>query len=154
MLALMYAACNPARAGTDTDTIAVTATVVDSCNVVANDLDFGAYDPVSGSPADASTTLELTCTNGAAYVVSLDEGLGAGASIAARLMTNGGDTLSYALYQDAGRTQVWGETNGVDNVAGAGTGVLQTLTVYGRAPTAQTAPAGSYADTVTVTVAY
>lgn len=154
LLSAAYALCAPARAGTDTDTMAVTATVVASCDVAANDLDFMTYDPVSGSPVDASATLEITCTNGAAYVVALDEGVGAGATIAARRMTSGSDTLAYSLYRDASRSQLWGETNGVDTVAGTGSGTQQTLTVYGRAPTAQTSPAGSYADTVTVTVTY
>ncbi|MBI1185875.1 MAG: hypothetical protein GC206_00795 [Alphaproteobacteria bacterium] len=156
LLAAAYALCAPApaRAGADTDAMAVTATVVASCVVVANDLDFLTYDPVAGVDADASTTLEITCTNGAAYVVALDAGLGAGASIATRRMTSGGDTLAYSLYRDASRMQLWGETTGVDTVGGTGTGALQTLTVYGRAATAQTAPAGAYADTVTVTVTY
>jgi spore coat protein U-like protein len=154
LLSAAYALCAPARAGTDTDAMAVTATVVASCDVAANDLNFLNYDPVSGAPVDASTTLEITCTNGAAYVVALDEGTGAGATIAARRMTSGANTLVYSLYRDAARTTLWGETSGVDTVAGTGSGTQQTLTVYGRAPTAQTAPAGAYADTVTVTVSY
>lgn len=134
--------------------MAVSATVVASCDVSSNDLAFGNYDPVVGSPNDAATSIDVTCTNGTAYVVSLDEGLGAGATVAARKMTAGADTLTYSLYQNAGRTAVWGETAGVNTVAATGSGVTQSLNVYGRAPANQTAPAGVFADTITVTVTY
>ena len=97
-----------AYAATDSDTMAVTATVVASCNVDASDLPFGNYDPVAVSPLDVATSIEITCTNGTAYIVALDEGLGAGATIANRRMSNGGDTLVYSLYRNAGRTNVWG----------------------------------------------
>lgn len=143
-----------AHAATDTDTMTVTATVISSCNVAADDLAFGNYDPVAPAPLTAATTIEVTCTNGTDYAVALDEGLGSGASIATRKMSAGGDTLDYSLYQDAAHTQVWGETSGVDTVDGTGTGATATLDVYGMVDAAQTAPAGAYSDTVTVTVTY
>lgn len=143
-----------AQAQADSDTIAVSATVISSCNVDASDLPFGDYDPVSAGPLDAATTVDVTCTSGTSYVVALDEGLGAGATVAVRRMTGGADVLQYSLYRNAGRTNVWGETAGIDTVAGTGTGLAQTLNVYGRAPANQTAPAGSFSDTVTVTVTY
>ena len=146
----------PALAGAaiDSDTFQVTATVVSSCDVEATDLNFGSYDPVSSTPLDASTTIQIRCTNGTGYVVSLNAGIGSGASIASRRMTNGASTLAYSLYQDAGRTILWGESAGVDTVAGSGDGSAQTLTVYGRAPAQQAAVAGAFSDTVTVTVTY
>lgn len=145
----------PAAADTDQTTFDVTATVIDSCDVTAQDLDFGDYDPVSGAALDAATTLSVTCTFGADYDVGLSAGLGAGATYAARKMTNGGtDTLTYALYRDAGRSQIWGETIGSNTVSGTGTGAAQSIDVYGRAPIAQTAPADDYDDTITVTVTY
>lgn len=144
-----------AHAAQDQDTFEVTATVVASCEVTAEDLDFGDYDPVSATPLDASTTLEVFCTNGTDYDIGLDAGEGAGATIAARRMTRaGGATLQYALYQDQTRTALWGPTEDVDAVAGTGTGEPQEFTIYGRAPINQTAPAGAYDDTITVTVSY
>lgn len=148
-------ACGEASADTDQTTFDVTATVIDSCDVTAQDLDFGDYDPVSATALDAATTLSVTCTFGAAYDVGLSAGLGAGATYAARKMTNSGtDTLTYSLYRNPARSQVWGETLGVDTHAGTGTGAAQVIDVYGRAPIAQTAPADAYEDTITVTVTY
>ncbi|MDX2232890.1 MAG: spore coat U domain-containing protein [Hyphomonadaceae bacterium] len=143
-----------ASAATATDTFQVTATVVASCSVDAANLSFGSYDPVSATPLDGSTSISVHCTNGAGYVLGLDEGVGASATVSARQMSNGGQTLTYALYQDSGRTTVWGETSGVNTVAGTGSGAVQTVTIYGRAPAQQAATAGSYTDTVTVTVTY
>jgi spore coat protein U-like protein len=134
--------------------MSVTADVVASCSITANDLAFGDYDPVSSTPLDMATTIEVTCTNGADYTVSLDEGLGSGASIAVRKMTAGSDTLNYSLYRDAGRNDVWGETDNVNNVDGTGNGTLQSIDVFGRIPSGQTAPEGNYTDTITATVEY
>lgn len=146
--------CAAAHAATASDSFQVTATVVTSCEVTATDLGFGAYDPVVATPLDASTTIEVRCTNGAGYVIALGAGIGSGATTASRRMTAGGDTLVYSLYQNAGRTTLWGDNAGVDTVAGTGSGAAQVLTIYGRAPARQTSPAGAYADTITVTLTY
>ncbi len=143
-----------AHAATDTTQFQVTATVVASCDVSANALAFGAYDPVAATPDDAATTISVTCTNGAGYEIGLDEGLGAGAAIAARRMQNGAEILQYGLFTDALRTQIWGETIGVDTVAAQGIGAVQVFTIYGRIPAQQSAPAGAYSDTILVTVTY
>lgn len=144
----------PADAATDTDTFQVTATVVASCDVDAADLGFGNYDPVPSTPTDATTSMTVRCTNGTTYVIAMNAGTGSGATTAARKMTSGGNTLTYSLYQNASHTSLWGQNSGVDTVAGTGSGALQTLTIYGRAPAQQTAPTGSYADTITVTLTY
>ncbi len=150
----LCSAGSSAFAATATDTFQVTATVISSCTVDAADLSFGSYDPVSATALDVATSLTVHCTNGTAYVVSLDKGVGAGATVASRRMTSAGQTLVYSLYQNAGRTTLWGETAGVDTVAGSGSGAQQTLSIYGRAPAQQTSPAGAYSDTITVTVTY
>ena len=59
------------------------------------------------------------------------------------------------MYRNAARTERWGNVPGTDTVPGVGTGEAnpQTVTVYGRVP-AQSAPAGTYIDVVTVTLTY
>lgn len=152
--ALSVCAVPLAHAATATDTFQVTATVPDECIVAATDLAFGNYSVTVGAAVDGSTTLSVTCSSGTAYEVSLDAGTGAGATVSVRKMTSGANTLDYSLYQDAGRTQVWGVSSGVDVVAGTGTGSAQAITVYGRIAASQAAAAGSYADTVTATVTF
>lgn len=140
-----------ALAAEATDDLGVTLTVEAQCSVVANPLDFGTAN--FASDLDGATTLAVTCTDDAAYTVSLDAGDGVGATTAVRKLTSGSNTVNYALYKDAGRTEVFGASGG-DTLAGTGTGAAQTVNVYGRVPSGQSVPAGSYADTVTVTLTY
>lgn len=87
--------------------------------------------------------------------MSLNAGTTSGGTIAARLMTDSSNTLSYNLYTDVTYTTVWGDgTGGSSPVAGTGSGSLQSLTVYGRVPSGQGEPTGSYSDTVTATITY
>lgn len=139
-------------AATSTTTFAVSATVLSTCAVSASPLAFGNY---AMTQTDSTTTLSVTCTNGTTYTVSLNAGTGTGASVATRKLTGpSSQTLDYSLYQDAGRASLWGETIGVDTVAGTGNGAAQSLTVYGRIPASQAPGAGAYADTITVSVTY
>lgn len=113
---------------------------------------FGAYNPVglqASAPLDATGRLGYSCGTGARPLVSLSAG-GSG-SFAPRAMRSGGSTLSYNLYRDAARTQVWGDgTSGTSTVLGP-PGKRQTLVIYGRVPPALVAPPGAYADTVVAT---
>lgn len=137
-----------------TDTFNVTTTVGEACSVTATDLGYGAYDPLSATDTDATTSMNVTCTLTTTYDVGLDAGTGTGATTTVRVMEFGANTLNYALYQDAGRTTIWGENVGVDTVSGTGTGAAQALTIYGRVPALQSVNPGAYSDLVTVTVTF
>lgn len=135
------------------DTFTVTAQVIDACNITANDLDFGNYSSISGSNLDATSTIDVTCTNGTSYGVSLNAGTTVGGAYTERLLTDTTNTLGYNLYTTSARTTVWGDgTGGTSTSTGTGSGSLQSLTVYGRIPASQNVPVGSYSDTVTATI--
>ncbi|MCA1324012.1 spore coat U domain-containing protein [Herbaspirillum sp. alder98] len=139
-------------AATATGSLTISANVVAACTVVGSAIAFGAYTQAVVNQTGGITVL---CTNGTAYNVGLDAGTGAGATTAARKMTgSGGGTLNYALYRDSGRTNNWGSTIGTDTLTGTGSGLIQSLTVYGQVAAAQTPLAGTYSDTVTVTLTY
>jgi spore coat protein U-like protein len=142
-----------AMAATQTTTFQVTANVQAACLInSADDLDFGDY---TGSRIDATSGISVTCTNTTAYNVGLDAGTSAGATVTTRHMTGpGGALLAYNLDSDASRSINWGNTVGVDTVAGTGNGSAQTLTVYGRLPAAQHPSPGGYTDTITVTLTF
>lgn len=154
-LAIAVAAMLPVAAwsATATTTMAVTATVLNSCIVVASPLAFGNYDPTSGSATNATTTLAVTCTSGAAYNVGLDAGTASGATVNTRKMANGANLLPYAIYKEVGHSNIWGDTT-TDRVSGTGNGLLQSLTVYGSIPAGAAVPAGAYTDTLNVTLTY
>jgi spore coat protein U-like protein len=48
------------------------------------------------------------------------------------------------------RTLLWGQSS--NTLAGTGTGSAASVTVYGRVPMQQAAPAGGYSDIIVVTV--
>lgn len=146
-----------ALGATATDNFGVSATVQDSCQVSASALSFGSFATIDNANVDATTTIDVTCSNGTTYDVGLDAGQATGATVTTRQMeiTATGSFLDYSLYSDSGRSTNWGETVDTDTVAGTGTGEAQSLTVYGRVPSGQqTAPVGSYSDTIAVTVTY
>jgi spore coat protein U-like protein len=119
----------------------------------ASSLNFGTQGVLAAN-VDQSSTIQVTCTNTTPYTIGLNAGTGSGATVAARKMSSGGNTVNYALYSDAAHTTIWGNTPASDTVAGTGTGAAQSFTVYGRVPP-QGAPApGNYSDTITVTVMY
>ncbi|OWY30064.1 spore coat U domain-containing protein [Herbaspirillum robiniae] len=151
--AVVLASSAPASfAATASGSLAITASVVASCTVVGSAIAFGAY---TQTVVNQSGSITVLCTNGTTYNVGLDAGTGSGSTVTTRKMSaTGGGTLNYALYRDSGRTNNWGSTIGTDTQAGTGTGLLQTLTVYGQIPASQTPLAGAYSDTVTVTLTY
>jgi spore coat protein U-like protein len=143
-----------ARAATATTTFNVQMTIAASCIInSASTLNFGSSGVIAAN-VDQTSTLQVQCTNTTPYTISLDAGTGTGATVAARKMTNGANTITYSLYSDAGRTTVWGNTIGTNTVAGTGNGASQPYTVYGRVPPQTTPAAALYTDTITVTVTY
>jgi spore coat protein U-like protein len=156
LAAAAFVTPSPAAASTATSTMSVTATVTANCTVSTTALAFGSVNTISGSNIDSTGGINVTCTNGTAWSAAAGVGSGSGASYANRRMTAGANLLNYNIYTTNARTTVWGDgTSGTSPIAGTGTGAVQAVTVYGRVASGQTGvPAGSYADTVTVTVTY
>jgi spore coat protein U-like protein len=106
----------------------------------------------------ATGGLSVQCTDTTPYTVGLDNGQGSGVTgPAARKMTGpGGATLTYGLYQDSAHSLVWGNTTGTggNTQGGTGSGNVTAYTVYGLMPPQTTPTAGSYSDTVGITVTY
>ncbi|WP_370467323.1 spore coat U domain-containing protein [Caballeronia sp. BR00000012568055] len=137
-----------------TTTFTVSLTIQADCSITANSLDFGTTGLIT-SNIDQSTSLAVTCSQGTAYNVGLDQGSVTGSAIGTRLLGgSGSNTVNFGLYRDSARSQNWGNTVGTDTLSGTGNGSAQALTVYGRVPT-QTAPAaGAYSSTITATVTF
>ena len=140
-----------AQAATATGNMTVTATVAGACTVTGSTLAFGAY--VSAA-VDAATTMTVNCTTSTPYTIALNAGAGTGATTTVRKMMTGANILDYALFRDAARTLNWGIVTGTDTVAGTGTGANQTVNVFGRITAGQIVAAGSYSDTVGITLTF
>ena len=149
------AAASTAHAATVSDNFTAKIVITNDCVINSvTDLDFGSSGLLN-SAVEASATIDLRCTENASYNIGLDAGTTSGGTITTRKMTDGnGNTVDYQMFQDSARTVNWGNTVGTDTKSATGTGTDQTHTIYGRVPAQSTPPAGTYTDTVTVTVTY
>ena len=130
----------------------VTASFANTCFIsTATDLDFGAVGNLA-TQRDQTSAISLRCPTGTAWRLGLNNGSHAAGSV--RRMAGPGGYIQYELYRDAGRTQRWGNTPLTDTSNGTGTGALETRTVYGRVPSQANPGAGTYSDTVTVTLTF
>jgi spore coat protein U-like protein len=148
----------------DTATLALGLRVDQRCLVLALPLDFGTYDILNPSPTDGTGSITIDCTNvgrNNSMRVRIGQGqfpaAGSTAGTPRRQMSNGGaGRVRYDLYQDAARTDVWGDTNATAMFPGEGP-YPATFPVYGRIPALQSglvALPGSYNDVAVVTLQF
>lgn len=156
-LLAVLAVAGPAAAGSATSSFSVTASVSNNCTISTAALAFGAYDPIvanASTALDATGSVTIQCTRGATSTIGLSTGsYSANASGTTRAMNAGTSYLSYEIYQNTGRTTLWGNSGSdLYTPAAAPSSAPRTVTTYGRVPAGQDVPAGSYSDTVTATV--
>ena len=130
-----------------------TATILPNCLVTATNVNFGTTGVLAAN-IDAVGTIQARCTNTTPYSIALSNGIGGGTGPLQRKMVKSTESVIYGLYQDAGHTLPFGSSLGSDTVSGTGTGLAQTINVYGRILPQATPSAGDYADTITVTLTY
>lgn len=153
MYGLFLVQAVPAHAETAGATMAVSATVVETCSVAASPLSFRLAN-TPGLDAQAQSTIALNCNSATGFEIALDPGGNAAGGVRRMVESESGAALAYEIYSDAARSIPWGDDAGVDTVAGAaGPGRGVVFTAYGSiVPSmAQLAP-GRYTDTVVVTV--
>jgi spore coat protein U-like protein len=152
VLGLIACWAGPLAAGTASGTMDVTATVADSCRLEARPVRFDAP-PLFSGPIDAQSSLTLTCTPAAGYLVTIDHGRNGARG--GRWMVDPASerSLAYQIHSDPARTRPWGAdaASGVSGVVPPG-GRIE-LAVYARIETEEPL-AGTYADTMTITVAF
>jgi spore coat protein U-like protein len=139
----------------------VSVTLQASCTVSVASLNFGTVPGPITANVDATATITALCTATTPYAIGLGNGLHASGG-QRRMQSSSSTYVNYGLYTDSGRADAWGSassttscTNGANTCAlGTGTGSNQTITVYGRVPPQSTVTAGSYQDSVVVTLTY
>lgn len=124
-----------------------------ACSAAVTPVSFGTYVPLSATARDSTGSVTVTCTaQSGSIAVALNAGLHAAGGFTGRAMTGGASRLSYQLYTNAARSSVWGDgTGGSSQVTLPRAG---TATIYGRIPARQPVGAGSYADTVVITLIF
>ncbi|MBL0943396.1 MAG: spore coat protein U domain-containing protein [Hydrogenophaga sp.] len=142
-----------------------------TCSVAATPLAFGAYTSPGGARVDSQAGVTVTCTPtylllacSVSYTLTLSSG--SNGSPGNRQMAAGSGRLGYGLYSDSNRQSAWGDGgaggpgvggNISTNLLGLGVVCLagaKNHTVYARIPANQVVPAGSYGDTVVLTITY
>ena len=122
-----------------------------SCTVTPQSVNFGPYDSLTRAAVDGVGSVFVNCDGTAGFAVSLGQG-GSG-TFAPRSMSSGQSDMTYNLYTGSARTTVWGDGSGGTLTVG-GSGTSSEFTVHGRIDAGQNLPAGTYTDTVVVTVTY
>lgn len=136
---------------------AVCSTSINSVNLGSN------LSPLTAGVVDATATLNFSCTGltpllPVSLCPNLDGGSGGGDSGGQRYMAGpGGVTLPFQIYQDAGRTQLWGSsmvatygsTPTITANPGTGSTINVNRTVYLRLTTSATSTPGDYATSFT-----
>jgi spore coat protein U-like protein len=137
----------------------VTATIQKNCTVTANNLSLGSV-AAGTTPSSGNSTLGVTCSFTTPYNVGLSP-LNVSSTNGAGTMKGTGtntDTVKYQLYSNSGLSTVWGNTatptSTGNGVAGTGSGVAQTLTVYAKATSTTDVLPDNYSDTVQIIVNY
>ena len=156
-----------AYAATSTSDMNVTVNINATCTMSNTDLDFGDYDATGVNvTADltATATISTTCTSGTNGVITMSSGSHALYCITSkcyRRMANEGETsfLGYNIYTNESYSwgYVWSDNPSATReiVQMMGAGVSQNTTVYGEIPKNQkNAAAGSYSDTIIITLRY
>ena len=141
------------------------ANAVVSCSVTATGPNFGIYNPLSSAPALSNGQVTATCTlvSGGNTTVNLTSSysIGSGSSYALRTLRSGTNVLNYNLFYDAAFTQIRGNGTGGSQTGGATFNLTRgqrtqstTSVIYGRIPAGQDVAAGTYTDTIVVTITY
>jgi spore coat protein U-like protein len=127
----------------------VVATVEASCTLDGGTLDFGPYRSEEGKEARAS--ISYRCPEGMEISLSLGPGREPDGRARAMQRDGGDGALRYQLYQDARRSQVWGDQGDALTIPSTEDGEA-SVDVFGVIPPGQEAPPGTYRDTVLITL--
>jgi spore coat protein U-like protein len=130
-----------------------------TCSIGSIDsLAFGSYDVLSSSALDSAGSIAYRCDNvGVLDTIKIQLSRGSSATFQPRTLQSGADQLQYNLYLDPARSTVWGDGGSGTGQYGPilpadGSSVL--LEIYGRVPGRQNVRAGSYSDTVVITIVF
>jgi spore coat protein U-like protein len=127
----------------------VVATVDASCTLNGGTLDFGPYRSEESKEARAS--ISYRCPEGMEISLSLGPGREPDGRARAMQRDGGDGALRYQLYQDARRSQVWGDQGDALTIPSTDDGEA-SVDVFGVIPAGQDAPPGTYRDTVLITL--
>jgi spore coat protein U-like protein len=121
-----------------------------NCTLGVQSVIFGSYDTLSAQNTDSAGSVSVSCDSSDSFTIALSSGHG---TMLSRQMQSGAYSMTYNFYTDSLRSIIWGDgTSGTVLVSATGTSA--TYAVYGRIPAGQNLPAGSYGDSIAVTLTF
>lgn len=168
LIALLMVFAASVVADTRTSSFTVSSVITSGCALGTSSgdsvtrfgtLNFGSMSSIANNVDVASTagagSVIVTCTPGMSVSIALDYGIHGG-SASERYLENSDSTakLGYQLYQDPSHSNVWG-TGSLAYSVSSFPDTTQTYPLYGRLFAVSGLPtAGTYTDTITVTLTY
>jgi len=146
--------------GAGSQTLSVSLTVSNDCQITTPNINFGSAPVVAGF-ATVSQSLSVSCTKGSNYTVGLDDGQNV-ANGRRRMKSTTSNYLAYDIFKGAGTVR-WGAVGAARRAStdadvnpGAGTGTgSQVFNYNAKVYTDQaTPPAASYTDSVILDVQF
>lgn len=137
------------------------AQVVGGCTILTNlttGINFGNYDPLTGSPVSVVWPVSFYCPYGqAGYAVAFSAGNSGNPHN--RYMSDAlTEKLNYNIYQDGANTIIWGDgTNGTQPYVGAASSQTNyTIDVYAYLPGGQKNVSAyqAFSDTIVATITF
>lgn len=131
-----------------------------ACNVAATGINFGAYDVFSPAPVDSTGSVTVSCDDIPPANVVIAIGPGGAGTFLPRRMRHASlpDVLTYNVFTSSSMAVVWGDGTGGSATVTAGripkNRPPRPITLYGRIPAAQNVSAGSYSDTLVITITW
>jgi spore coat protein U-like protein len=125
-----------------------------TCSISTTPVSFGTYDVFTPASVDSVGSVILNCNGGKNIVVSINPGQ-AGTFSPRKMLMNASEWLGYNLYRDASRSVVWGDGTGGTSFASIPSlpnNQDTSVPIYGSVPPGQDVRAGSYADSLSVTI--
>jgi len=151
--ALAFVLLGNAEAGTATANLRIQATVVNSCSVVGNTLDFGQVNLGQTTGQRPQTNINVTCTKNLPFQVGINDGSNALAGQRRMKNDSSTDYVSYELYKSLTGNDRFGDAVLTQRVDGVGNGTVPVIVpVYGQILAGQSAPGGNYLDNAVITV--
>lgn len=152
---------NLSVAQTTTTSTKATSKLSSSCKIDAGDLNFGVIGNVVGETTPATSNVNILCTRGTSYSVSVSLGTQGGGTTRLMRGVNKGDTFNYSICQEQGWSyQVNNGTHCTGKawyssvpLTSTGLGTQQTFTMYGYTINGYYTP-DDYTDTASITITY
>jgi spore coat protein U-like protein len=130
-----------------------------ACNVATTNINFGPYDVFSNFPKDSTGTISVDCDEAPhpIVVIRIGPSFGSGGFNPRQMRhTTRQDRLGYNLFIDSSMSVVWGDgTQGTMIVSNkVHKNKPWITTYYGRIPAGQDVSAGTYSETLSVTITW